>query len=45
MNQFQAKNLNVQFNIKINPYMIDTSINPNGEEYLAYNVKRWGGDG
>jgi len=25
--------------------MIDTSIDINGEEYMKYNVKRWGGDG
>lgn len=25
--------------------MIDTSININGEEYMKYNVKRWGSDG
>jgi len=25
--------------------MIDTGTKPNGEEYMAYNVRRWGGDG
>lgn len=27
------------------PYMIDTNTNINGEEYMAYNRRRWGGDG
>ncbi|KAH3760838.1 DSBA protein [Pelomyxa schiedti] len=25
--------------------MIDTGTKPNGEEYMAYNRRRWGGDG
>lgn len=27
------------------PFIIDPATNPAGEEYLAYNVRRWGGDG
>jgi len=27
------------------PYMIDPQTDPKGEEYLAYNRRRWGGDG
>lgn len=27
------------------PYMIDMRTNPGGEEYLAYNQRRWGSDG
>src|SRR5690606_8216904 len=27
------------------PYMIDRNTAPNGEEYKAYNIRRWGGDG
>ena len=31
--------------MKYHPYMIDLGTKPNGEEYLAYNKRRWGGDG
>lgn len=27
------------------PYMIDPGTNPSGEEFEAYNVRRWGGSG
>ena len=27
------------------PFMIDPGTRPDGEEYLAYNRRRWGGDG
>lgn len=26
------------------PILIDPNTNPKGEEYMAYNVRRWGGD-
>jgi len=36
-------------NIKIatiwHPYMIDPATKANGEKYMDYNVRRWGGDG
>lgn len=34
-------------NVEVNwlPYMIDAATNPEGEEYLAYNQRRWGSDG
>ena len=27
------------------PYIIDPGTNPNGEEFEAYNIRRWGGSG
>lgn len=27
------------------PYIIDKNTAPEGEEYMAYNLRRWGGDG
>ncbi|EFJ12797.1 hypothetical protein SELMODRAFT_425207 [Selaginella moellendorffii] len=30
--------------VKWHPYIIDHSTNPSGEEYLAYNRRRWGSD-
>lgn len=27
------------------PFIIDLGTQPGGEEYYAYNVRRWGGDG
>ena len=35
----------VAFDIKWRAYMIDVRTAPGGEEYLAYNRRRWGGDG
>lgn len=34
---------NLQLNI--HPYIIDPNTKKNGEEYLSYNKRRWGGDG
>jgi predicted DsbA family dithiol-disulfide isomerase len=31
--------------VRWQPYMIDPETQPNGEEYLSYNRRRWGGDG
>ncbi|CAN0472056.1 unnamed protein product, partial [Ectocarpus sp. 8 AP-2014] len=31
--------------VSFSPYMIDPRTQPGGEEYLAYNKRRWGGDG
>lgn len=31
--------------VSFRPYMIDVRTQPNGEDYLAYNERRWGGDG
>ena len=30
---------------KFHPYMIDTATRAEGEEYRAYNNRRWGSDG
>lgn len=35
--------LNVE--IQWHPYIIDKATSSDGEDYLAYNVRRWGGDG
>lgn len=31
--------------VSFSPYMIDMGTQPLGEDYLAYNERRWGGDG
>lgn len=31
--------------VSFTPYMIDPQTQPDGEDYLAYNERRWGGDG
>ncbi|KAK9811679.1 hypothetical protein WJX72_008223 [[Myrmecia] bisecta] len=35
----------VDFDVTWHPYMIDPRTNQAGEEYLAYNRRRWGSDG
>jgi len=39
--QFAAANVIVNWH----PYIIDKNTAPKGEEYMAYNLRRWGGDG
>lgn len=34
-----------EVSVQYRSYVIDWRTNPAGEEYLAYNVRRWGGDG
>lgn len=41
----QAFSSRATFALHWHPYMIDTATNPKGEDYTAYNVQRWGGDG
>ena len=36
---------NAKVSVSFTPYMIDPQTQPNGEDYLAYNERRWGGDG
>jgi len=45
VSQFQSQSPDVSFVIQWHPYMIDLGTQPVGEEYLAYNRRRWGGDG
>jgi len=35
----------VSITVEFHPFMIDPGTNSDGEEYLAYNRRRWGGDG
>ena len=35
----------LQFRVEWHPYMIDINTSTEGEEYMAYNERRWGGDG
>eukprot|EP01126_Amoeba_proteus_P034905 TRINITY_DN3501_c0_g1_i1.p1 TRINITY_DN3501_c0_g1~~TRINITY_DN3501_c0_g1_i1.p1 ORF type:complete len:203 (+),score=35.94 TRINITY_DN3501_c0_g1_i1:712-1320(+) len=43
--QYRLSNPSHQIKIHWHPYMIDPATNKNGEDYLAYNKRRWGGDG
>ncbi|BBN00418.1 hypothetical protein MPTK1_1g29020 [Marchantia polymorpha subsp. ruderalis] len=40
----QAKTQTPRIVVKWHPYMIDKKTRPEGEEYLAYNKRRWGSD-
>lgn len=42
---FLKSNPNVSIITNFHAYMIDPATKENGEEYLAYNRRRWGGDG
>ena len=42
---FLKANPNVKIQTNFHAYMIDPDTKENGEEYLAYNRRRWGGDG
>ena len=35
----------MQVQVHYYPFMIDPGTKPDGEEYAAYNRRRWGGDG
>ncbi|KAL1499554.1 hypothetical protein AB1Y20_011755 [Prymnesium parvum] len=35
----------VQIVLRYHPFMIDPATHPDGEEYMAYNRRRWGSDG
>lgn len=35
----------MDFKYILEPYMIDVNTKKDGEDYMAYNVRRWGGDG
>ncbi|EDR26410.1 hypothetical protein, conserved [Entamoeba dispar SAW760] len=36
---------NKEISYEYHPYIIDMKTKKDGEEYMAYNVRRWGGDG
>lgn len=40
-----SKGKDVKISVSYKPYMIDTRTAKNGEEYMAYNRRRWGSDG
>ena len=42
---YLSENPSHQIKVIWHPYMIDPNTNKSGEEYLAYNKRRWGGDG
>ncbi|KAK9798559.1 hypothetical protein WJX73_005482 [Symbiochloris irregularis] len=41
----QAYSSRANFKLQWHPYMIDVATKSEGEEYMAYNRRRWGGDG
>ena len=41
INQLPDKEITYEYH----PYIIDRGTKKDGEEYMAYNVRRWGGDG
>lgn len=43
--EFLKNNPSYKISISWHPYIIDPKTNKAGEEYLAYNKRRWGGDG
>lgn len=43
--QYLEANPSHQIKVSWHPYMIDPNTKKNGEDYLAYNKRRWGGDG
>lgn len=42
--RFKIANPPVQVTVEWHPYMIDTQTKAGGEEYMAYNQRRWGSD-
>lgn len=40
-----ALSSSTQINVEWRPYIIDPNTNPTGEEFEAYNQRRWGGSG
>lgn len=45
MDQALAQLEQVDFEVVYHAYVIDHKTDPGGEQYLAYNRRRWGGDG
>lgn len=45
LEQFKEENPEVEVRVFFSPYMVDTSTEPEGEEYLAYHSRRGWGDG
>eukprot|EP00274_Cyanoptyche_gloeocystis_P004119 CAMPEP_0196655544 /NCGR_PEP_ID=MMETSP1086-20130531/5304_1 /TAXON_ID=77921 /ORGANISM="Cyanoptyche gloeocystis , Strain SAG4.97" /LENGTH=227 /DNA_ID=CAMNT_0041987913 /DNA_START=1 /DNA_END=685 /DNA_ORIENTATION=+ len=45
LEKFRSQNPDVPVDVVWHPYMIDPATAQQGEEYLAYNRRRWGGDG
>lgn len=45
LDKFLSDNPTFKAKINFHAYMIDPATKKNGEEYLAYNRRRWGGDG
>ena len=43
--EFTKNNPTCQVKVNYHAYMIDKGTKISGEEYMAYNVRRWGGDG
>lgn len=43
--QYSQQNPGVEFDVRFHAYMIDPGTKKEGEDYLAYNVRRWGSDG
>lgn len=43
--EFLNQNPSINLIINWHPYMIDPQTKEKGEDYLAYNIRRWGGDG
>ena len=41
----QVKGEGVETSVSWEPFMIDPGTQENGEDYLAYNRRRWGSDG
>eukprot|EP00741_Cyanophora_paradoxa_P002171 tig00000553_g2104.t1 len=42
---FSQSNPDTPVEVRFHPYMIDPATAKDGEDYLAYNRRRWGGDG
>eukprot|EP00639_Heterosigma_akashiwo_P009475 CAMPEP_0194602442 /NCGR_PEP_ID=MMETSP0292-20121207/29656_1 /TAXON_ID=39354 /ORGANISM="Heterosigma akashiwo, Strain CCMP2393" /LENGTH=247 /DNA_ID=CAMNT_0039464693 /DNA_START=81 /DNA_END=824 /DNA_ORIENTATION=+ len=43
--QLRENNEDASVEVRWHPYQIDAATQPDGEEYLSYNRRRWGGDG
>lgn len=43
--EFERSHFDASVRVTFHPYMIDKNTHPDGEDYLAYNRRRWGGDG
>ena len=43
--KYLQQNPSHEIKVELHPYMIDPNTKKAGEEYLAYNKRRWGGDG